>query len=55
MPWSLAPDHALCAEFFKKKGDPLQAEENLHKAVDLWRSCGADGWVEKYEKELTLI
>jgi hypothetical protein len=54
-PWYLAWDHALYSKFFKKKGDPAQAKESLHKAIELMRGCGADGWVEKYEKELASI
>ena len=52
MPWDLARDYALYAEFFKKKGDPAQAKEKLSKAIDLMRSIGADGWVKRYEEEL---
>jgi tetratricopeptide (TPR) repeat protein len=52
MPWDLARDYALYAEFFKKKADPAQAKEKLGKAIDLMRSIGADGWVKKYEAEL---
>jgi hypothetical protein len=52
LPWDLASAHALYAEFFKKKDDPAQAKEKLGKAIELMRSIGADGWVEKYEKEL---
>jgi class 3 adenylate cyclase/tetratricopeptide (TPR) repeat protein len=55
MPWDQARDYALYAEFFKKKGDPARAKEKLDKAIDLMRGIGADGWVEKYEKELALI
>jgi tetratricopeptide (TPR) repeat protein len=55
MPWSLARAYALYAEFFKKKGDPDQAKENLHKAIELMRHYHADGWVEKYERELALL
>jgi len=55
MPWGLALDYALFAEFFKKKGDPSQAKGNLHKAIELMRGCGADGWVSKYEKELAVL
>jgi hypothetical protein len=29
-----------------------QAKENLHKAIELMRGCGADGWVTKCEDEL---
>ena len=52
MPWDLARDYALYAEFFKKKDEQAQAKEKLGKAIDLMRSIGADGWVERYEKEL---
>ena len=55
MRFHLGLDHALYAEFFKRKGDSLQARENLGRAVEIFRECGADGWVEKYEKELALI
>jgi tetratricopeptide (TPR) repeat protein len=52
MPWDLAKDYALYAEFFKKKGDLSQAREKLNTAIGIFRECGADGWVERYEKEL---
>jgi class 3 adenylate cyclase/tetratricopeptide (TPR) repeat protein len=55
MPWSLARAYALYAEFFKKKGALDQAKENLHKAIELMRHYQADGWVEKYERELALL
>ncbi len=32
-----------------------KARENLGKAIEILEGCGADGWVEKYEKELALI
>ena len=53
--WQLAMDHACYADWFKKKGDIQGAKEQLTKAIDIFRECGADGWVEKYEKELVLI
>lgn len=45
-------DYALYAELFKRKGDKINARENLDEAIDIFKECGADGWVEKYEKEL---
>jgi len=51
----LGQDHALYAELFKRKGDRLKAQENLGKAIEILKECGADGWVEKYEKELGAI
>jgi tetratricopeptide (TPR) repeat protein len=55
MKWQLAQDHACYADWFKKKGDGPKAKEQLTKAIDLFRECGADGWVEKYEKELAAL
>ncbi len=52
MMWNLAQDYALYAELFKRKGDLSKAKENLNKAIKIFKECGADGWVEKYEKEL---
>jgi hypothetical protein len=37
------------------KGDQSKAKENLNKAIDILKECGAEGWVEKYEKELAAI
>ena len=50
--FNLGKDYALYAELFKRKGDRLKAQENLGKAIEIFKECGADGWVEKYEKEL---
>ena len=51
----LGKDYALYAELFKRKGDRLKARENLGKAIEIFKECGADGWVEKYEKELATL
>jgi hypothetical protein len=32
-----------------------KAKENLNKAIEIMEECGADGWVEKYEKELAKL
>jgi class 3 adenylate cyclase/tetratricopeptide (TPR) repeat protein len=52
MPWDLARAYAFYAEFYKKKADPTKAKENLGKAIELMRGCGADGWVKRYEEKL---
>jgi len=52
MMWNLARDYALYTDLFKQKGDLPKAKENLNKAIEIFKECGADGWVEKYEKEL---
>jgi hypothetical protein len=52
MMFNLGKDYALYADLFKRKGDRLKAQENLGRAIELFKECGADGWVEKYGKEL---
>jgi len=55
MMFYLGQDYALYAELFKRKGDQEKARENLGKAIEILKECGADGWVQKYEKELTSL
>jgi tetratricopeptide (TPR) repeat protein len=55
MMWHLARDYALYAELFKRKEDFPKVKENLTKAIEIFKECGADGWVEKYEKELAAL
>jgi tetratricopeptide (TPR) repeat protein len=50
--WQVANDHAFYADWFKNKGDIQGAKEQLTKAIDIFRECGADGWVERTEKSL---
>ncbi len=52
MMWHLAKSRVLYAEFFKRKGDTSKAKKQLFKAIEIFKECGADGWVEKYEKRL---
>jgi len=52
MRWFLGSNYALDAELFKRKGDQAKVKTKLSKAIDIFKECGADGWVEKYEKEL---
>jgi class 3 adenylate cyclase/tetratricopeptide (TPR) repeat protein len=55
MMFHLGKDYALYAELFKRKGDRVKAQGNLSKAIEIFKECGADGWVEKYEKELATL
>jgi tetratricopeptide (TPR) repeat protein len=55
MMFHLGKDYALYADLFKRKGDRPKAQENLGKAIEILKECGADGWVEKYEKEMAAI
>jgi tetratricopeptide (TPR) repeat protein len=52
MRWFLGSSYALYAELFKRKGDQSSVKAKLAKAINIFKECGADGWVEKYEKEL---
>jgi hypothetical protein len=51
----LGHDYALYADLFKRKGDSLKTQENFGKAIEILKECGADGWVEQYEKELATL
>ncbi len=55
MRFHLGGDYAVYAEFFKRKGDKEKAKEQLGKAIDIYRECGADGWVTKAEEELAKL
>jgi class 3 adenylate cyclase/tetratricopeptide (TPR) repeat protein len=50
--WSLAQDFAHYAELYKRKGDLAMAKEKLSKAIEIFKECGADGWVKKSEEEI---
>jgi tetratricopeptide (TPR) repeat protein len=55
MKWYLAQDYALYTDLFKKKDDLPRAKAHLSKAIEIFKECGADGWVEKYGKELAAL
>ncbi len=52
MIFHLGRDHAVYSEVFKKKGDGAKAKEQLDRAMDIYKKCGADGWVKKAEEEM---
>ena len=55
MMFHLGKDYAFYADLYKRKGDRLKAQENLGKAIEIFKECGADGWVTKAEKELAAL
>ena len=55
MMWELGMAYTLHVELLRRKGDLSQAKENLNIAIEIYKECGADGWVEKYEKELAAL
>jgi class 3 adenylate cyclase len=55
MNWYLAKDYLSYADLLAKKGDQQKAKENMGKAIETFKECGADGWVEKAERKLAEI
>jgi len=55
MMWSLGCDYAFYADLHKSKGDHKKVRENLNRAIGIFKECGSDGWVKKYEKELEAL
>jgi tetratricopeptide (TPR) repeat protein len=53
--WSLGQDHAALSELHQKKGDHASARHHLKRAIEIMQECGADGWVERYQKTLSEI
>jgi hypothetical protein len=51
----LGKNYALYAFLLNRKDNPSKAKENLRKAIEIFKKCGADGWVDKYRKELTQL
>ncbi len=55
MMWYSARSRALYAEFLRRKSDLPKAREQLSRAIEIFKDCGADGWVTKYEEELAKL
>ncbi len=55
MRFYLGRDYAVYAELFKRKGNKKEAKEQLGKAIDVYKQCGADGWVDKAKEELAKL
>jgi tetratricopeptide (TPR) repeat protein len=53
--WHLGKDYAWYAELLKRQGDRAKAKETLGRAIEIFKACGADGWVAKYQKELAAL
>ena len=55
MPWVLARNYALYAEFFYRKSDLAQSKEKLVKAIEIMGSINADGRLKRYEEKLARL
>jgi tetratricopeptide (TPR) repeat protein len=51
----LGKNFVLYAYLLNRKDDRSKAKENLSKATEIFKECGAEGWVDKYEKELAQL
>jgi len=55
MLFRLGQGYGLHAELFRRQEDRPKARESLGRAIEIYRQCGADGWVEEAEKELASL
>jgi class 3 adenylate cyclase/tetratricopeptide (TPR) repeat protein len=55
MMFNLGKDYALYAELFNREDDKPKAKETLRKAIEIYKECGADGWVKKTKEELAVL
>jgi len=53
--WQLGMDYALYADLLKRKDHKSKAKEKLSKGIEILKECGADGWMEKYQRELATL
>ena len=53
--WSLGCDYAFYAELHKRKGDQKSAKANLHRAIEIFTECGAEGWQSRAEAEMAAL
>jgi len=50
--FQLAIDYAFYAKLLIRKGDKLNSHAEMDKAIEIFKECGADGWVGRYKNEL---
>ena len=55
MRWWLGRTYLISAKLFKRKGNLQKARQELSKAIEVFKECGADGWVTKTEEELVKL
>jgi tetratricopeptide (TPR) repeat protein len=55
MLFELGRDYLVYSSILRRKGEVSKAQESLHRATEVFKECGADGWVEKNEKEMSSL
>jgi tetratricopeptide (TPR) repeat protein len=53
--FSLAQDYLFYHKLNKQTGDKQKSYGNLIKSIEIFKECGADGWVKKSEEYLTVL
>jgi tetratricopeptide (TPR) repeat protein len=53
--FELGRDYSVYAAILRRKGEESRARESLHSAIDIFKECGAEGWVKKYEEEMASL
>jgi hypothetical protein len=48
-------DHSVYSDLYIKNVDPVKAKEKLCKAIEIFKECGADSWVERTEEKLAAL
>ncbi|MCX6001179.1 MAG: AAA family ATPase [Chloroflexi bacterium] len=53
--WQMGRDYEVYAGLLKRKGDLAGAREKLSRAMEIYRECGAEGWLKKAQQDLSAI
>ncbi|MBN2219116.1 MAG: hypothetical protein JW697_02440, partial [Kosmotogaceae bacterium] len=53
--FELGRDYLVYSTILRRKGEESRAQESLHRAMEIFKECGTDGWVKKYEEELASL
>lgn len=55
MVFHLRRNCTLYSQLFRQEGGTFKAKEQLRKAMETYKECGADGWVKKAEEEMAKL
>jgi len=53
--FDLGRDYSVYSTILRRKEEESQDQESLHRAIEIFKDCGADGWVKKYEEEMDAL
>jgi len=53
--WQLAMDLSVYSDYLRELGKIDGAKAHLQKAIDFFKTCGADGWQQKTEKTMAVL